>query len=73
MATKFAEIALAMHFRVQDEEGNFRGGVMERLAADKEEVVRQLRDRPYGCVHLQRCHGRGGKALGYLLPQESAV
>ena len=28
MATKFAEIALAMHFRVQDEEGNFRGGVM---------------------------------------------
>ena len=28
MATKFAEIALAMHYRVQDEEGNFRGGVM---------------------------------------------
>ena len=28
MATKFAEIALAMHFRVQDEDGNFRGGVM---------------------------------------------
>lgn len=28
MATKFSEIALAMHFRVQDEEGNFRGGVM---------------------------------------------
>ena len=28
MATKFAEIALAMHFRVQDEEGNYRGGVM---------------------------------------------
>lgn len=28
MATKFAEIALAMHYRVQDEEGNYRGGVM---------------------------------------------
>ncbi len=28
MATKFAEIALAMHFRIQDEDGNFRGGVM---------------------------------------------
>ena len=28
MATKFSEIALAMHYRVQDEEGNFRGGVM---------------------------------------------
>ena len=28
MATKFAEIALAMHFRVQDEDGNYRGGVM---------------------------------------------
>jgi len=28
MATKFAEICLAMHFRVQDEGGNYRGGVM---------------------------------------------
>lgn len=28
MATKFSEICLAMHYRVQDEEGNFRGGVM---------------------------------------------
>ncbi len=28
MATKFTEIALAMHFRVRDEAGNFRGGVM---------------------------------------------
>ena len=31
MATKFAEIALAMHFRVQDEDGNYRGGVMHIL------------------------------------------
>lgn len=28
MATKFAEICLAVHYRVQDEAGNFRGGVM---------------------------------------------
>ena len=28
MATKFAEICLAVHFRVKDAAGNFRGGVM---------------------------------------------
>jgi AGCS family alanine or glycine:cation symporter len=28
MATKFAEICLAMHYRVQDANGNYRGGVM---------------------------------------------
>jgi AGCS family alanine or glycine:cation symporter len=32
MATKFAEICLAMHFRVQDDEGNYRGGVMYILS-----------------------------------------
>ena len=32
MATKFAEICLAMHYRVQDEAGNYRGGVMYILS-----------------------------------------
>ena len=32
MATKFSEICLAMHYRIQDEEGNFRGGVMYILS-----------------------------------------
>lgn len=32
MATKFSEICLAMHYRVQDEAGNFRGGVMYVLS-----------------------------------------
>ncbi len=32
MATKFSEICLAMHFRVQDEAGNYRGGVMYILS-----------------------------------------
>ena len=32
MATKFSEICLAMHFRIQDEAGNFRGGVMYILS-----------------------------------------
>ena len=32
MATKFAEIALAMEYRVQDPQGNYRGGVMYILS-----------------------------------------
>ncbi len=32
MATKFAEITLAMHFREKDEDGNYRGGVMYILS-----------------------------------------
>ena len=32
MATKFSEICLAMHYRIQDEAGNFRGGVMYILS-----------------------------------------
>lgn len=32
MATKFSEICLAMHYRVQDEAGNYRGGVMYILS-----------------------------------------
>ena len=32
MATKFAEICLAMHYRVKDDKGNYRGGVMYILS-----------------------------------------
>ena len=43
MATKFAEIALAMHYRVQDEDGNFRGGVMYILTQGmKQKTVAKL-------------------------------
>ena len=43
MATKFAEIALAMHYRVQDEDGNFRGGVMYILTQGmKQKTIAKL-------------------------------
>ena len=43
MATKFAEIALAMHYRVQDEDGNFRGGVMYILTQGmKQKTIARL-------------------------------
>ena len=72
MATKFAEIAIALHFREKDPNGEMRGGAMYVLAKGVPDAVVRIRVR--GAVRPRRLRHRhsdpgqqrGGRDAGFL-------